>query len=431
MILEYVGEKNNIVTVSNSSSVSTKISEGKYSVKGDDEIYWSHDAQVDGTSWIQINFLEATDIYEVRFASNGLYSDVKVQYSLDEVHWYTLPKVTTGAYRGWTGYEDLRAVFLRLIFNDCDAGFELTDWRIYGEQDFKINDQLISLVSKRLYPQRFFESRPMIPEMVTTFLQMLETNQGTIKKFFEGEDCRIEVYLVFDEGDEGSGSIDSFAINSIPINSASSTTFTGLGAAIINRVAGGGAFYDLDGNFLNPIGLRFNSLVDCTSAVDMSQVTYRWDFGDPYATVGSPSIVPVTEYGEIVHPFRKLGVYDVRFIMNSGSNQFGASQRVEIYPSPYIISGPSNPIDGTSVYTIYGLTKWPGTSSPAGQPISDGTYAPPMLTTADGTTLSVAYLIDNGDRTFSYHRNGATGSGYIKIYDEFYDEWKEQAINYT
>lgn len=423
MILEYVSEKNNLIAISTAAEgdgLSDKLREGKINVKdGKDDIYWMIDTQIDGTAWIQINLFESSDIYEVEFTTNGLHGTPHVEWSLDGLNWYLLePK--SGL---WTGYQDLRGVYVRVIFESIQAGFEFTDFKVFGDEDFEINSELCSLISRRYYPQRFFEKKLMIPEMVQSFMEMLERNDKgqTIKPWFEA-DCRVDVFLIFDEGEEGSGAINAFAIDQIPINSGSATTFAGFGAAIINRVSGGNAFYDIEG-FMNPgITLRFNSTVDCDEGAEITPDTnYRWEFNDPYAAPGDPSTINVPEPSEVLHTFTALGYYDIKFVMTRNDRSFEGTQRLEITRSPYVISGPTNPVD-SDVYKVFGLTKWP-----------TGSYAPPIIT--DGTDVqistSIVELVDNGDQTFTYVvHSPISGSGKIRIYDDFYDEWREAAISF-
>lgn len=431
MILEYISQKKHLTTFSQADLLSSNFAEGKYSVQNKDgDVLWKLFAQEDGTSWIKINFLELTNIYEVKFEVEGSYSEAKLQYSIDNFHWYDLEQKSTG----WTGYKNVNCVFLRLLFKGTSAGFTLKDFKIYGEETYTSKQELLSLMAPRLFPQRYFETyKGSLPEIVTTYLEMLETNDsaGTIKKFFEEDNIKVSVVLIFDESEEGSGAINSYAIDSYPINAASGSTFVGLNTAIINRIASGNAFYDIDGNILPGIGLKFSSLVESDEEIDdEDKISYHWNFGDPYATQNNPNIVSVSSFGEIIHSFTKLGVYDIEFVFTKGDKQFSATTRVEISPSPYLISGPANPNTG-DIFTIYNLTKWPPSSSVGNQPVGDGTYAQPYVTLSDGTTLAASYLVDNGDRTFTFNKNPSdTGIGYIKIYDEFYDEIKELQISF-
>lgn len=444
MIIDYVAEKVNQITwnvAAEGDGVSENMAQKKQNVKDEPgDIYWYIDTQVDGTAYLAINFLEASDIYEVEFATNGRYENIEVQWSLDAdfttagkpsdeggANWYTLPKGTLG----WTGYQDIRAAHIRLLFTNVKAGFELTSWRIVGDQPYNINQELISLIARRFYPQRFFEQKQMIPETVETFLQMLERNDRgqTIVPWIEGE-CTVETYLIFDEGDEGSGSINANFINSIPINSGGPTTFTGLGTAVINRIAGGGAFYDINGWMDPGLSLRFNSIVECDFVTPSEKINYRWEFNDPFESSSNPSTVPVPEYGEIKHVFTRLGVYDVEFIVLKNGRTFKDTQRVEISPSPYVILGKAFAAENEE-YTVYGLTKYPGNHQKDQPTGGDGTYAPAILTYTNNDPIpaNIAYLVDNGDRTFIVKRPGLiAGQGKIRIWDEWYEEWAELVI---
>ena len=446
MILEYISEKNNQITwniAADGDGVSDKLAEKKFNVKDEPgDIYWYLDTQVDGEAYLAVNLLEASDIFAVEFATNGRYENVEVQWSIDAsytvsgaapdkggAHWYTLEKGELG----WVGYQNINAEHVRLLFTNVKAGFELTSWRILGDEEFEINQELISLIARRFYPQRFFEAKQMIPETVETFLQMLERNDKgqTIVPWIQG-DCSVDVYLIFDEGDEGSGAINANHINAIAINSGGPTTFAGLGTAIINRIAGGGAFYDLDGNMDPGIGLRFNSLVDCDYLSSTEQINYRWEFNDPHSSHINPTTVVVNNYGEINHVFTRLGWYDVEFVVNRGGRIFKDTQRVEIAPSPYVIVGPPF-AEEDEIYQVYGLTKWPFDTDKTSPPNNDGTYAPPIITDLNDVPISpsIAYLVDNGDRTFTMMRPGfISGDGKIRIYDEFYEEWKELPIHF-
>ena len=442
MLLEKISEKNNLITVSHFNSLSPKLEEGKYNTKSDEDIFWKFDEEMSGEVWLIINFLEPTEVFEVDFNIEYItgvptYDKASsyIQHSLDGMNWYD--------------YEDgelnLTPKFIKLVFNGVMPGFCMNKLRVHGEEQYEMGKQLISLSSKRYYPQRFFEKYSTIPTMIHNFLEMLECNQyhKTIERFFKNDTCTIEVFLIFDEGDEGSGAINSYPINTVPINTGAATTYDGLGAVIINRIAGGGAFYNLTGRISDPIGnfssigLRFNSTVDCEEDKNSpscfnqggnnkkqynnkfcnskEDINYRWEFDDSFANnvSGNPTTLSVPSYGEVIHSYSMLGYYNVKFVMEVDGLIIMGNQFVEITPSPYVISGDYYAIDGT-IYTISGLTAWP-----------DQNYDLPSVVRRDiNNTASVAELIDNGDRTFSIISNGETEPCRIRIYDKFYDEFR-------
>jgi len=251
MLLEKISEKNNLITVSHFNELSPKLEEGKFNTKDPEDIFWKFNEEVPGEVWMEINFIEPTEIFEVDYnveyiPGESTYNECHITHSLDGMNWYP--------YEG--GQIDVTPKFLRLTFTEIKPGFCLNKLRVHGEERYCMGNQLISLSSKRYYPQRYFEKCGTIPKMIHHFLEMLECNQyhKTIERFFKNDNCTIEVFLIFDEGDEGSGAINSYPINTVPINTGSATTYDGLGAVIINRIVGGGAFYNLTGRITDPIG---------------------------------------------------------------------------------------------------------------------------------------------------------------------------------
>ena len=438
MLLEKISEKNNLITVSHFNELSPKLEEGKFNSKNEEgDIYWKFNEEVPGEVWMEINFIEPTEIFEVDYnveyiPGESTYTDCYITHSLDGLNWYPYH----------SGEINITPKFLRLTFSEIKPGFCLNKLRVHGDETYKMGNQLISLSSKRYYPQRFFEKHSTLPKMIHHYLEMLECNQyhKTIKRFFKNDNCTIEVFLIFDEGDEGSGAINSYPINTIPINSGSATTYDGLGAVIINRIAGAGAFYNLLGRITDPIGnyssigLRFNSTVTCIEENQCSNISqnenqgtyrnrcgapseiqYRWEFDDPFASnvTNNPTTLSVASYGEVIHSFTMLGYYNVKFVMDVDGIIITGNQYVEITPSPYIISGDYYAVDGT-IYTVSGLTAWPNDS-----------YDLPIIIRRDvNETPSNATLIDNGDRTFTVVANSETEPCRIKIYDRFYDEYR-------
>lgn len=422
MVLEFLSEKNNYVTVSQSDALSDKLRAMSFGVKDSSgDIYWQIATEVDGTVWMKVNFLEPIDVNTIEFSDNGRHEGSEVLYSIDDVNYYVLEKKS----RGWYDYSNISATFVKILFKKPKAGFELNALRIWGDETIEVKQDLISIIANRYYPQRFFEKNLLIPQILKTYLMMLETNEGfgTLVQPIVPNTCKIEVFLIFDEGDDGPGYVNNTYIDAHPINSASSTIFVGLNTAVINRVAGGSAFYDLDGNlFPNGFGLRFNAVVNWENPPSDSPTIYKWDFGDPYANQSNPNLVRVLDGREIVHVFSKLGNYDVRFVVVKDGVAYEGTQRVEISPSPYVIRGDIDATNG-SVYTVAALTRYP-----------DGTYAAPYLVYDDGTTPipeNLAALADNGDRTFTLAINGLNTTGYIKIVDEFYGEIVEKLVTFT
>ena len=444
MLLEKISEKNNLITVSHYNEISEKLEEGRYNTKSEQDIFWKFNEEMAGPVWMTINFIEPTEVYEIDYkveyiAGTSTYDSSVITHSLDGVNWYEYEN----------GKKDLFPKFIKIQFDGVQPGFCLNKLRIHGDEKYEMGKQLISLSSKRYYPQRFFENAPTIPKMIHCYLEMLESNKyhKTIERFFKNDTCTIEVFLIFDEGDEGSGAINSYPINTVPINTGSATTYDGLGAVIINRIAGGGAFYNLTGRITDPlgnfssIGLRFNATVDCEESSncinegghDMNdqthgpnsayenackkqdEIQYRWEFDDPFANnvSGNPTTLSVPSYGEVIHSYSMLGYYNVRFVMEIDGVSVMGNQFVEITPSPYVITGDYYAIDGT-IYTISGLTAWP-----------DQNYDLPIVVLRDiNNTPSVAELVDNGNRTFSIISNGETEPCRIRIYDKFYDEYR-------
>jgi len=439
MLLEKISEKNNLITVSHFNELSPKLESASYDTKKDGDIFWKFNEEITGSVWMEVNFIEPTEIFEIDYnieyiPNESTYTDCIIKHSLDGMNWYDYE----------AGLVTITPKFLRLEFTEIKPGFCMDSLKIYGEEKYKMGNELISLTSKRYYPQRFFEKYKTIPTMVHNFLEMLECNQyhKTIKRFFKNDNCTIEVFLIFDEGDEGSGAINSYPINTVPINTGSATTYDGLGAVIINRIGGGGAFYNLTGRITDPIGnyssigLRFNSTVDCTEQGNQcsqimnqsgvgsiaynqcgapSEIQYRWEFDDPFAAnvTNNPTTLSVASYGEVIHSFTMLGYYNVKFVMEVDGIIISGNQYVEITPSPYVISGDYHAINGTK-YIISGLTAWP-----------EPTYDLPIIIRRDlNETESDARLIDNGDRTFTVVANAETEPCKIKIYDRFYDEFR-------
>jgi len=434
MLLEKISEKNNLITVSHFNELSEKLEAGRFNTKTEGDIFWKFNEEMSGSVWMVVNFIEPTEVFEIDYhiayvPNQSTYSNCVIQHSLDNMNWYDYKDGEIG----------LKPIFLRLEFTDVKPGFCMDGLRIHGDEEYVMGKELISLTSKRYYPQRFFENNPTIPKMIHTYLQMLETNQSnrTIKRFFENDSCTIEVFLIFDEGDEGSGAINSYPINTVPINTGSATTYDGLGAVIINRIAGGGAFYNLTGRITDPlgnfssIGLRFNSTVDCENTCDgqgghssqrrPSDIQYRWEFDDAFASnvSGNPSTLSVSNYGEVIHSYSVLGYYNVRFVMEIDGVSIMGNQFVEITPSPYVITGDYYAVDGT-IYTVSGLTAWP-----------DITYDLPLIVRRDvNNTASLATLVDNGDRTFRVIANGETNPCRIRIFDKFYGEYRILNISF-
>jgi len=443
MLLEKISEKNNLITVSHSNELSEKLEEGRYNAKNESgDIFWKFNEEMSGVVFMEINFIEPTEVFEIDFhvektGTEEPYTESAILHSLDGINWYDYQN----------GQTDITPKFLRLEFVGVKPGFCMDKLKVFGEEKYKIGNELISLSSKRYYPQRFFEKHGSIPKMIHNFLEMLECNQydKTIKRFFKNDSCVVEVFLIFDEGDEGAGTINSFPINTVPINTGSSTTYDGAGAVIINRIAGGGAFYNLEGRITDPlgnyssIGLRFNSTVVCdentncghhygndmpdthNSCHTPTDIVYRWEFDDPFASniSGNPSTLSVASYGEVVHNFSMLGYYNVKFVMEIDGAVITGNQFIEISPSPYVIRGNYYAVDGT-VYTVHGLTAWP-----------DNHYSPPIITRRDfNSSPSFAQLIDNGDRTFTVVANGEVEPCKVRIFDEYYEEFRELNITF-
>lgn len=395
MILDYVREKNNFVTVSEFTNVSDDLRDNTYRVR--DNLTWEL-ANGATEAWIKMNVLEATDLYEVSFAYTGTVASFHVEISLDNAYWIELEQqIIDGKNVGWSQYTDVRFKYLRIRFTGVQTGFTFNNLHAFGEQDYKVNNDLISLIAPRFYHQRFFEKYPHIPEMVQQYLRMLERSGkagSSIQKFFDG-DISIEVFLVFDEGTEGPGYIDGFPINAIPINLGSATTFSGLGAAVINSIQGT-SFYDMDGSCT--ISLRFGVQVEGAAALEGLNKQYQWDFDDTNGTIVNPSIKNVTQFSEQIHTFTELGTYKVRFVLRMQNFEVEGTQEVRIEPSPYTIIGNTQAVTG-EIYTILGLLNG---------------YTAPTIT-------APATLTDHGDRTFTLTTNGASGAGEISIYDPFYD----------
>lgn len=415
MIIDFIKEKNHVMTWSRQTKVTDLMYEGKYSVK--DEFLWELALGAD-QAWIKVNMMEMTDLYQVDIAVFGGYGSVELQLSLDNVNWYTVERNKDGK---WSGYDNISFIYLRMFFTDVQPGFKMTNWQIFGDERIKLGKELISLVAQRYYPQSFFENYPLLPDFVKKYLMMLERHETSIKKFFD-DVITVEVYLIFREGDEGTGAIDGFPINSTPINGNSSTVFVGPNAVVINRVRGDYAWYDLDGNIIvgDVIGmpLDFRSVVYGIDVGNNNQnesnAIYTWDFDDPWADpINNPNTFSVLEWGEQTHSFTKLGLYDVRFVVQKNKRAYEGTQHVEIAPSPYTIKGPLYPQDGDK-YIINGLLR---------------PYDPPIIT-GGGT------LIDNNDRTFTFFSNGAdgvgdSGAGEIRIWDAYYEEWVAITIYYN
>lgn len=454
MLLEKISEKNNIINCSHSNNVSPKIGNGKFNVKEDGEFLWEFNEQVDGEVWMQVNFIEPTPVFEIDWHIKNVYDGnnnlitvhnfKRCEHSLDGINWYVLEK---DPINGYSGYTDLNPIFIRLVFDHIMPGFSMDRFRVFGEEKYEFKKELISITAKKYYPQRYFEKFPLIPNLVKNFLEMLECNKydKTIKKFFDNDTCLVDVYLIFDEGDDGSGAINSYPINTVPINSGSATLYNGLGAVVINRIAGGGAFYSLTGRITDPLGnnsslgLRFNSTVECDpcpglhlghpdcraseNAINkkLENANYSWSFDDAFAqnVSNNPTILSVESYGEVIHNFTMLGTYNVKFVMDLGGALIIGSQFIELAPSPYVITGDYRATDGT-IYTINGLTLWP-----------NGSYQAPTIQKHDpNLTDSSAELIDNGDRTFTVVSNGENGPCIVRIWDEYYEQWSNLDITF-
>jgi len=432
MLIEKISEKNNLINVSHYNELSENLKSHQFNVKTDGDIFWKFNEEMIGEVFMEINFIEPTEVFEIEFNVDGsnAYSELEIKHSLDGKNWYEYQN----------GNTDITPKFVKLSFFGVMPGFCLNKLKIYGEEKYTIGNELISLSSRRYYPQRFFEKYNGIPQMVHHYLEMLECNQfdKTIRRFFES--CLIDVSLIFDD-DESVGTINSFPINTIPINAGSSSSFDGMGAAVINRIGGSDSLYDLNGRitdqFNNPssISLKFHSTVECEDKINCSRTNrshncnnpildraqYHWEFDDEYASniSNNPTTLPVLSYGEIIHSFSMLGYYNIKFLMKVDDVFLMGNQFIEISPSPYVIVGDYYAQDD-SIYIIYGLTAWPTT-----------TYRLPTITRRDiNNTPSTAQLIDNGDRTFTVVSNGETEPCKIRIFDEYYEEYRELDITF-
>jgi len=439
MFLEKISEKNNKITFSHSNGLTPVLAAQRFDVKKPEDIRWFFAEQIEGIVWVEVNFFEPTEIFEIQWEIDGAYEEVWIEHSIDGINWYLFEKDEE---KGWTGFIDINPVYVRLSFKNILSGFTLTKLALYGEEKFKIKGELISLSAKRYYPQRYFEKYELIPGIVQNYLRMLECNKEskTIKKFFEDSNCVIDVYLIFDEGDEGSGAINSYPINTVPINSGSSTTYDGLGTIVINRIAGGGAFYNINGMITNPLGffskfgLRFNSTIECedmseencsagqtcTGGLNVEDAKFRWEFNDPYADPTNPTTLVVNNYGEVIHLFSALGFYNIQFIMELNGKVFKGTQYVEIAPSPYHIISDWRVGDG-SVFEVIGLTRYPS-----------GSYQQPFIVLKNAEhEFSYATVIDNHDRTFTITSNGEYRECVIKVYDEYYQQYVNLDVSFA
>lgn len=460
MLLEKVTEKNNIIEFSDFNDTSDCLASRKFCAKSEKDIRWEFHEEKEGYDWINCKFLEPTEVFEVQWdvkdhTKYEMFNDgeegegeerCRVQYSLDGFNWYNLKKNKDDVY---SGYTDVKPTQLRLLFKNVKSGFCLNNFKIFGEEKFTFGNELVSVYSNKYYPQRFFEKFNTLSVMIKSYMYMLEENlyEETVKKFFKNDGCTVEIYMIFDEGGEGPGAINSFPINTIPINTGSATTYSGLGAAIINRILAGDSFYDMWGRITDPlqnpssVGLRFNSTVDCSddnsghgNDIDCSDednpgsstgckktkvdISYRWEFGDPYYTnvSNNPTSLSVSTYGEIIHNFTMLGQYNISFIMTIDGAEISDNISLSILPSPVSISGPYNAEDG-SVYTFYGLTNWKLNTAQ-----ENWGYEHPKIYLRDEVTESPAQLIDNGDRTFTIVSNGENRECTILFEDNNYSE---------
>jgi len=425
MIIEFCSQKNHITSVSQYDSCTEAIKDKAFTTISDTEMDWRISLSVAGDVWIKYNFIEPIELYEINFTAGGPleywepgyvqpWDSVVIEHSLDDKNWYILePK----GLNDWSGYSNIFPVYVRIRFTNVIAGFHFDECHMFGNEEILINDELISLTSKRYYPQRYFEQNVMMPYSINDYLVMLEGD--TIEPFYKVDECTTTVYYI---GNGDNGGINVNPINTIPLNGYGASV--GPGKAIINRIDTIDADYNVNGRFIDFEGnltrypICFNSIIECItgSHIDLTEaVSFVWTFNDPFSTPDNPNDVVVSSYGEICHKFSALGTYDIQFVITIDGTTIEDTLVLEIMPGlyvPEVDNSINNIYDGTIV-TIHGLTSW-----------STGSYSLPEIILRDaGETLSPATLTDNGDGTFTASRNGETNDCRIRIWDDFYEQY--------
>jgi len=172
MIIDYVAEKNNLISVSG-GQLSGDLADTTYNVRK--SFSWSVPTAQE--HWLKLNVLEPLFLQKVELEFTGI-ADVKIERSVDNLVWKELLP-TSGVYDGYSG----EFIFIRIsIKNSVD--FVLTAFRVYGDVIINIKPPL-SLVAGNFFPQSFYQNFPVLPDFITQFLSMLDANPVKENEYFE------------------------------------------------------------------------------------------------------------------------------------------------------------------------------------------------------------------------------------------------------
>ncbi len=174
MFMEFITSKNNCISVSNAKNISSGLLKF-YSIKK--EVYW-HVGPAK-KSWIKFNAMELTELGEIKFVQNTTATAKRmiIETSLNNFVWETV-YVIDEEYMNEGNYEisfnNIPFIFLRITYFD-HGDIHLRNLEISGYEEYK-TEKFISVLYSSFYESKVRELFPFFPNMLKTYLKMLETN---------------------------------------------------------------------------------------------------------------------------------------------------------------------------------------------------------------------------------------------------------------
>lgn len=210
MLIDYITQKNNFITVSDFLTFSEDISDkdsGIFSVKNN--LKWTSNSLY---KYIKLNVLEQSPLASITFTATN-YNSYTIETSYDNLNWKL---ISSGVYIEDTFSESFTNedfIYLRISF-DASSGINdatsFSDFTVYGNQEITINKEYISTVSSLFYPQSYFETNPLIPEFVGKFFEMLEYNDKYDIQYMVPWNLKMFVTYVLTVEDESEYRIEFF-----------------------------------------------------------------------------------------------------------------------------------------------------------------------------------------------------------------------------